>query len=298
MHLRWATLYLCAFGALAQQTPTDELIRIARNGGSAALAAAIAKEYPKLKESGAAAASGPDFLFVAATARLCSLSLNGRPPEPMTRLEGSPYCYTLRKMRTGTTYAYEFFGGGASLGAQRDLPSYNPDSYERPGVPKGKLSEKFTITSRIYDGMKADWWVWASPGVDPAKPTALMVWQDGQGLATGQGGQVRLFTVVENLIEQKLLPPMVHVLIAPGFDANGRAMRATEYDTVSDRYGRFLMEEVLPEAEKLYTLRQDGYSRAIGGTSSGAICSFNVAWHFPERFARVHSTIGSYTSIQ
>ncbi len=184
------------------------------------------------------------------------------------------------------------------MGGQRDLPAYNPDSYERPGVAKGKLSEKFTITSKIYEGMKANWWVWASPGVDPAKPSALMVWQDGQGLATGQGGQVRLFTVVENLIEQKLLPPMVHVLIEPGRDASGRAMRAIEYDTVSDRYGRFLMEEVLPEAEKLYKLRQDGYSRAIGGTSSGAICSFNVAWHFPEKFARVHSTIGSYTSIQ
>ena len=298
MHFRWATLYFCAAGALAQQTPTDELIRIARTGDSAALLAAITREYPKLSENGVALAAGADFLFIAATTQACSMSLNGQPPEAMTRIAGSPYCFRLQKMRTGTTYPYEFFGGGKSMGGQRDLPAYNPDSYERPGVAKGKLSEKFTITSKIYEGMKANWWVWASPGVDPAKPSALMVWQDGQGLATGQGGQVRLFTVVENLIEQKLLPPMVHVLIEPGRDASGRAMRAIEYDTVSDRYGRFLMEEVLPEAEKLYKLRQDGYSRAIGGTSSGAICSFNVAWHFPEKFARVHSTIGSYTSIQ
>ena len=32
--------------------------------------------------------------------------------------------------------------------------------------------------------------------------------------------------------------------------------------------------------------------------SSGGICSFNAAWHFPGKFARVHSTIGSYTSSQ
>ena len=32
-------------------------------------------------------------------------------------------------------------------------------------------------------------------------------------------------------------------------------MRSIEYDTVSDRYARFLMEEVLPEVEKTYKLR-------------------------------------------
>jgi enterochelin esterase family protein len=50
--------------------------------------------------------------------------------------------------------------------------------------------------------------------------------------------------------------------------------------------------------EKTYKLRPDGYSRAIGGESSGAICSLNVAWYFTGKFSRVHSTIGSYTSIQ
>ena len=49
-------------------------------------------------------------------------------------------------------------------------------------MPHGKLSEKHTLTSKIYDGMKADYWVYASPGVDPDVPSALMVWQDGQGL--------------------------------------------------------------------------------------------------------------------
>ena len=75
-------------------------------------------------------------------------------------------------------------------------------------------------------------------------------------------------------------------------------MRSIEYDTVSDRYPRFLMEEVLPEVEKTYKLRPDGYSRAIGGESSGGICAFNAAWLMPDKFARVHSAVGSFTSIQ
>ena len=58
------------------------------------------------------------------------------------------------------------------------------------------------------------------------------------------------------------------------------------------------MQEVLPEVEKEYKLRQDGYSRGIAGESSGGICSLNSAWFNPDKFTRVHSTIGSYTSIQ
>ncbi len=204
----------------------------------------------------------------------------------------------LVKMRTGVTHAYQYWADGKPVGNRTDVSGYNPDSYPHPGVPKGKLSDKQTIVSKIYDGMKADYWYYASPGVDPNVPAPLMVWQDGQGLIAGDLSKLRLFTVTENLIAQKLIPPMVHVLIAPGFAPDGKAMRSIEYDTVNDRYNRFLMEEVLPQVEKVYKLRQDGYSRGIAGESSGGICSLNSAWFNPEKFARVHSTIGSYTSIQ
>jgi enterochelin esterase-like enzyme len=178
--------------------------------------------------------------------------------------------------------------------ARKDVPGYNPDSYPRPGVPKGTLSEKKTIVSKIYDGSTADYWVYVSPGVDPSKPAPLMVWQDGAGLV-GENASIRLFTVTENLVAQKLIPPMIYVMIAPG---SGRGMRSIQYDTVSDKYGHYLLDEVLPEVEKTYKLRADGYSRAIAGESSGAICAFNTAWDFPDKFSRVLSTIGSYTALQ
>jgi enterochelin esterase family protein len=48
---------------------------------------------------------------------------------------------------------------------------------------------------------------------------------------------------------------------------------------------------------KKYRLTNDVEGRAIGGTSSGAICAFTVAWHRPDVFRKVISMIGSYTSI-
>jgi enterochelin esterase family protein len=54
---------------------------------------------------------------------------------------------------------------------------------------------------------------------------------------------------------------------------------------------------MLPEVGKTYNLTKDLEGRAIGGTSSGAICAFTVAWHRPDQFRKVLSCIGSYTSI-
>jgi len=121
------------------------------------------------------------------------------------------------------------------------------------------------------------------------------------------------------LIAQKKIPVMICVFINPG-DIEGSpgtptynsvkkysdewertlkdSMRSTLYDTVSDRYVRFLHGEVLAEVEAKYNIRKDAYSRAITGLSSGGICSFNAAWQMPDQFSRVISWIGSFTSIQ
>jgi enterochelin esterase-like enzyme len=301
-----ALLALGSVCACAQVQPLEQLIETARQGPAAAgLASQIAQT---LSAHGGVAVWGGDYLFVsdltvapknaAVSAASAGVSIDQQPPLAMEKVPGTAFWMRLVKMRVGVTHAYQFYADGKPATARTDVSGYNPDSYPKPGVPKGKLSEKHTIVSKIYDGMKADYWYYAAPGVDPNVPAPLMVWQDGQGLIAGDLSRLRLFTVTENLVAQKLIPPLVHVLIAPGFSPAGKAMRSIEYDTVSDRYDHFLLEEVLPEVEKVYKLRPDGYSRAIAGESSGGICSLNAAWFMPEKFSRVHSAIGSYTSIQ
>jgi len=55
---------------------------------------------------------------------------------------------------------------------------------------------------------------------------------------------------------------------------------------------------MLPEVSQKYNLTKDPEGRAIGGTSSGAICAFNVAWERPDQFRKVISCIGSFTDIR
>jgi enterochelin esterase-like enzyme len=301
------SLFLLVAPLLSSQThPLEQIITVARQGPAAPGLADLATKT--LSPHGGVAVWGQDYLFVSdltagpknepVSASSAGVSIDMQPPLAMQKIPGSLLWMRLVKMRVGVTHAYQYFADNKPVGSRTDLAGYNPDSYPHPGLPKGTLSDKQTIVSKIYDGMKADYWYYASPGVDPSVPAPLMVWQDGQGIIAGDLAKLRLFTVTENLVAQKLIPPMVHVLIAPGFSADGKAMRSIEYDTVSDRYDHFLLEEVLPEVEKVYKLRPDGYSRGIAGESSGGICSLNAAWFMPEKFTRVHSTIGSYASIQ
>jgi enterochelin esterase family protein len=76
------------------------------------------------------------------------------------------------------------------------------------------------------------------------------------------------------------------------------SMRSVEYDTVSDRYDRFLHDELLPLVTAKYNIRTDAYSHGITGASSGGIASFNAAWQRPDLFSRAIVWIGTFTSLQ
>lgn len=180
-----------------------------------------------------------------------------------------------------------------------------PDSLPQAGVPAGRLEGPFAFRSAVLAGTVRQYWVFVPAQYSPAKPAAVLVFQDGQR-ATNPKGQLRVPQVLANLIHKKEIPVTIGVFITPGNRSadypTDLAMknpnnRAQEYDALSDAYTRFLIEEMLPEVAKSYRLSDDPALRAIGGTSSGAICAFTVAWQRPDQFRNVISMIGSYTSI-
>lgn len=291
-------LFLLLGAAGAQRHPLEELIEAARTN-SPALKELLGRGLPQLHGRDGAAVWGQEFLFAVESEEPASVSIDKQPPIPLTNVPGTRYWYKLMTLRLGTTHQYVYMAGSKNLGGY-EVAGYNPDSYPHPGAAHGTMSARRTIESRIYPGMKANYWVYVNAGVDTARGAPLMVWQDGESIAGDIDLlRLRLQIVTDNLVHKKAIPPMVHVLISPGTGGEGGArMRSVQYDTVSDRYGKYLLEEVLPEVEKSYKLRPDAYSRAIAGASSGAICAFNVAWYFPQQFSRVLSHVGSYSGIQ
>jgi hypothetical protein len=178
-----------------------------------------------------------------------------------------------------------------------------PDSLPREGVPRGKLEGPFLFRSQIFSNTVREYWIFVPAQYTPEKPACVLVFQDGQR-ATRTNGSLRVPQVMENLIAKKEMPVTIGIFITPGErgdsypEGNGNPNnRAAEYDSLTDAYARFICDEMLPEAAKKYNLTQDPEGRAIGGTSSGAICAFTVAWRRPDQFRKVISCIGSYTSI-
>src|ERR1700693_633562 len=74
--------------------------------------------------------------------------------------------------------------------------------------------------------------------------------------------------------------------------------RPTEYNTLDDKYARVIVDELLPVLYKDYNISKDPERHGIGGSSSGAIAAFTVAWERPNNFRKVLSNVGSFVDIR
>jgi hypothetical protein len=190
-------------------------------------------------------------------------------------------------------------GAGAAVG--KDMPAGRP----RASMSQGRLEGPFELHSRIYPGTVRRYWVHVPAGYDPARPPNLLLFQDGQR-ATNPDGPLKVPAVLDALTRQGAIPPTLGVFVTPGnlsahypdtLGMQNPDHRAAEYDALSDDYARMTLEELLPAVAQRWRFAADPKRRAIGGTSSGAIASWTVAWRHPEAFGNVISFIGSYTTI-
>jgi sugar lactone lactonase YvrE len=160
-------------------------------------------------------------------------------------------------------------------------------------VPKGTVTAG-QATSKIYPGAVRKYWVYVPAQYNAAKPTCVMVFQDG-GAMVAETGEWRTPLVLDSLIQQGRIPPVIAVFIDPGVlpGPRGRDNRSYEYDGPGDRYARLVSEEILPEVAARYNLSKNPNDYAIAGAGSGATVAIHAAWARPDVFRRVASFTGS-----
>lgn len=186
--------------------------------------------------------------------------------------------------------------------AQEESYPVPPEAEKQPDVPEGKVEGPFTLTSQIYPGTERKFWIYVPAQYDAQKPICSMIVQDGLNRAK----EWHLPQILDNLIHKKEVPPIIGIFVDPGVvpvastndKAQPRFNRSFEYDSLGDRYARFLISELLPEVGKSYNLSVEPNDRALAGASSGGICAFNAAWERPDAFRRVLSTIGTYVGLR
>ncbi len=186
----------------------------------------------------------------------------------------------------------------AALRAQEPY-QLGPDSQVQ-NVPHGTVEKLVLPPGQFFPGTPHNYAVYI-PANAPVGPLPYMVFLDG---ASYLGNNLRAANVLDNLIAAKAIPPMVGVFVDPGVlpairpDAQNRYERVFEYDSLSNRYSRFLLEELLLAVAMKHALSANPDEHAIGGTSTGAVGAFVAAWHRPDQFHRVLSLIGTYVAMK
>ena len=190
-----------------------------------------------------------------------------------------------------------------SLISAQNKPQHGPDSKPQQGVPKGKVTEH-VHHSKVFEGTKRKYYVYVPAQYKQGTPAAVMVFQDGHTYNNVKG-DFRVPVVFDNLIHKGEMPVTIAIMVNPGHKGNTKPKspwknnnRSFEYDTLSDQYAKMIIEEIIPEVGKKYTLTEDRKMRAICGISSGGICAFTAAWQRPDYFHKVLSHIGSFTNIR
>lgn len=172
------------------------------------------------------------------------------------------------------------------------------DSLPQPGTPRGTVTEHRLDDSARFPGTKRRYWVYVPAQHTQDHPANLMVFQDGDRYLRPD---VNAHVVFDNLIHRGEIPVCVGVFVEPGDRGPGLPIwggdtnRNVEYDTLSDDYAQFLLDELLPRVPVAVT--DDPTRRATCGISSGGICAFTVAWERPDAFGNVVSHCGSFVNI-
>lgn len=128
--------------------------------------------------------------------------------------------------------------------------------------------------------------VYVPAGYRPAAQAPFLVVGDGEAIVAA-GLPIR--TVLDNLIADSRIPPLVAILIGSGGqDAQG-SQRGREYDAVSGVYAQWVESEVLPKVEREAGVRltRDPDGRAAMGFSSSGAAAFSMAWFRPDLYRRV-----------
>jgi enterochelin esterase family protein len=199
-------------------------------------------------------------------------------------------------------------------------PNYTaqPDLTNR-GAPKGR-SFQFSMPlaeSEIFDGTDAtldpnkpvnttrNISVYVPAQYQDGTPAPLLVIQDGPGELDLVKNALDNLTIAED--PARRIPPFIAIAVQNGGNDAKGSQRGLEYDTMSDRYARFIHLEVLPAVAANSAVKaaypqlrftEEAQGRAAIGCSSGGAAALTMGWFRPDLFSRIITYSGTFVDQQ
>ena len=221
-------------------------------------------------------------LIASALAAIPSGTVTLAPPynyDPALQPQGRPHGTTLNLILPVNTSAY--------------YPGTDPTfpGTQCNGPTPAECCSKGVVNCTCPINAQKRVWVYVPTGYIDGSPAPLLLMFDGPGYLN------EVAFALDNLQgdPDRPLPPFVVVSVENGgSDAIG-SERGLEYDTMSDKFGRFLQLEILPTVVAAlrdgpfpqFSFSTDPALRATFGCSSGGAAALTAAYFHPEWFGRV-----------
>jgi len=173
-----------------------------------------------------------------------------------------------------------------------EMPDAPPQPWlaEKTGVAAGQI-EKHQFKSALLKNER-EIAVYLPPGYSKTtKPYPLLVLFDEQAYLGDQNepGLVPTPTILNNLIAEKRIPPIVALLVGNGpDDARSRELPCNPV------FADFLASELLPWAHARYNFTADPRQTVVAGSSYGGLAAAYVGLRHSETFGNVLSQSGSF----
>ncbi len=165
-----------------------------------------------------------------------------------------------------------------------ELPAAPPQPWIKrlPDVPQGEI-KPHKIKSEILKEERAIR-VYTPPGYDPkGKPCGLLIFFDGETVPI----VIPLPTILDNLIANEKIPPMVAVIV------NGQTTRNRDLGC-SASFADFLAKELVPWVRGNFNVSADPGQTVVSGFSFGGLGAAYCGLRHPEVFGNVLSQSGSF----
>jgi enterochelin esterase-like enzyme len=180
-----------------------------------------------------------------------------------------------------------FVQGGLS---RVELPGAPPQPWilVRPDVPKGKLSQTKLDSAQLKETRRFG--VYTPPGYDPKGRYPLLIAFDGEVYGLEPDGLMPVPTILDNMIAEKKIPPVVAALVA------NQGTRERDLPG-SAQFSAFVAKELVPQLRAVYRAGLTPAETIVTGSSFGGLCSSYTAFHHSDVVGNVLSQSGSYQHV-
>jgi enterochelin esterase-like enzyme len=246
------------------------------------------------------------FRFPLPGAKGVLLDLEGADPQPMTQGDDGVWTVTTAPLQP-EYYGYGFRADDIDyldpgnvltkpnlLNIQNEIevPGPQPMDWDMQNVPHGVVHHHFYQSQTL--ARQSDFFVYTPPEYNPKKKYPVLYLLHGYSDdASGWTAVGRANVILDNLIAQNKIKPMI-VVMPFGYgtmDMITHAWDAWSHQELVNRnftlYTQILLNEVKPQAEKMYSISKDRKDHAIAGLSMGGGESLRTGLNHLDDFAYI-----------